>query len=276
MSLVYEKVLLLAAIACYAASAVLFAARLLTTRASVPLAARAAALLGLVLHGGAIALRWAETGHGPYINTYEVLSSDAWVVVAAFLLFQLRYRWLANLGALVMPIAFLMMGAGLMGSDEVKRLPPTLQSSWLVVHILFAKLTVAAIAIASAIAIVFLVKEKGRAGAGWLQRMPAPDVLDDYGYRLVAFGFIMLSCMIIAGAIWANASWGSYWSWDPTETWSLVVWFVYGLYLHGRVTFRWRGRISAWFIVGSFAFSLVAFFVLPYFVKGQHSQYMTG
>jgi cytochrome c-type biogenesis protein CcsB len=272
---VTEKILLLAAIACYAGSAVAFAARLLTARPALPAWARAAAALGLALHAGAIALRWVETGHGPYINTYEVLSSDAWIIVLGFLVFQLRYRWLANLGFLVMPIAFLLLGAGLMGSDEVKRLPPTLQSSWLVVHIFFAKLTVAAIAVASALAIVFLLKERG-GERGWLARTPAADVLDDYGYRLVAFGFIMLSCMIIAGAIWANASWGSYWSWDPTETWSLVVWLVYGLYLHGRVTFRWRVRISAWFIVGSFAFSLVAFFVLPYFVKGLHSQYMTG
>ncbi len=271
-----EKTMLLAAIGAYVASAVLFASRLLTSRAWIPAAARVAAVLGLAVHAGAIAVRWRVTGHGPYVNTYEVLSSDAWVVVLAFLVFQLRFRWLASLGVLVMPVAFLMLGAGLMGSEEVKRLPPTLQSSWLVVHILFAKLTVASMAIAAAIAVVFLLKERGGEGPEWLVRLPSPDVLDDYGYRLVAFGFIALSNMIIAGAIWANASWGSYWSWDPTETWSLVVWFVYGLYLHGRVTFRWRGRISAWFIVGSFAFSLVAFFVLPYFVKGQHSQYMTG
>lgn len=271
-----EKILLVLAIALYVASAILFAARVLSARGALRRGARIAAVAGLAVHAAAVGLRWAETGHGPYISTYEVLSSDAWILVLAFLLVQSRFAWFVNLGAIVMPIAFLMLGAGLMGSDEVKRLPPTLQSSWLVVHIVFAKLTVASIAVAAALALVFLLKARRPDAGGWLERFPVSPVLDEYSYRLVAFGFITLTCMIIAGAIWANASWGSYWSWDPTETWSLVVWFVYGLYLHGRVTFRWKGRISAWFIVGSFVFSLVAFFVLPYFVKGQHSQYMTG
>lgn len=271
-----EKLLLLGTIAGYVVAAVLFAARLLRDRPWLPVAARWATAAALALHTVALGLRWRVTGHGPYVNTYEVLSSNAWLLALAFLLLSLRFRWLASLGAPVMSIAFLMLGAGLMGSDEVKRLPPTLQSSWLVVHILFAKLTVVSIAIASAVSALFLLKARGAAEGSWLARTPALDVLDDWGYRLVAFGFIALSNMIIAGAIWANASWGSYWSWDPAETWSLVVWFVYGLYLHGRVTFGWRGRVSAWFIIGSFLFSLVAFFVFPYFVKGQHSQYMTG
>jgi cytochrome c-type biogenesis protein CcsB len=273
---VTEKVLLLLAIVAYAASAVLFAARVLREREWMPRWARRVALTGLALHAVAIALRWRETGHGPYVNTYEVLSSDAWVIVAGYLLLEARVRWLSNLGVAAMSIAFLMMGAGLMGSDEVRRLPPTLQSSWLVVHIAFAKLTVASIALASALGAIFLLKARGAGEGSWLARTAPLEVLDDWGYRLVAFGFIALTNMIIAGAIWANASWGSYWSWDPTETWSLVVWFVYGLYLHGRVTFGWRGRVSAGFVIGAFAFSVVAFFVLPYFVKGQHSQYMTG
>lgn len=271
-----DKVLLFVVIGCYVASTVLFAGLTLSDRRGLRRGALAVATLGLGLHAVAIGIRWAAAGHGPYINTYEVLSSNAWVLVLAFLLLQLRYGWVTSLGPLVMAVAFLMLGAGLMGSEEVKRLPPTLQSSWLIVHILFAKLMVTSIALASGIGIVFLIKERRREQPAWLARMPAPAVLDDYGYRLVAFAFITLSCMIIAGAIWANASWGSYWSWDPTETWSLVVWFVYGLYLHGRVTFRWRGRISAWFVVISFCLLLVAFFVLPYFVRGQHSQYMTG
>lgn len=271
-----EKVLLFVVIGLYVVSTILYAARTLSERPALRRGARVAAAIGLAVHAVAIGLRWAAAGHGPYINTYEVLSSDAWVLVLAFLLLQLRYEWVTSLGPIVMAVAFLLLGAGLMGSEEIKRLPPTLQSSWLVVHILFAKLTVASIALATGVGLVFLLKERRTALPPWLARLPAPAVLDDYGYRLIAFAFITLSCMIIAGAIWANASWGSYWSWDPTETWSLVVWFVYGLYLHGRVTFRWRGRISAWFVVVSFAFLLVAFFVLPYFVKGMHSQYMTG
>ena len=121
-----------------------------------------------------------------------------------------------------------------------------------------------------------LKEKKGCSGKGILAKLPSPAMLDDYCYRVTAFGFITLTIMIITGSIWANNSWGSYWDWDPTETWSLVVWFVYGIYLHGRITFRWKGFISAWYIIGAFIFSIVAFFIIPYFVKSLHSQYMVG
>ena len=112
--------------------------------------------------------------------------------------------------------------------------------------------------------------------SSFLEKLPSPSILDDYCYKLVALGFISLTIMIITGAVWANNSWGSYWSWDPTQSWSLFVWIVYGLYLHGRITFRWQGTISAWYVILAFVFSVVAFFVLPYFVKSLHSQYMVG
>lgn len=235
------------------------------------------AIAGLVFHSISLGMRWVVTGHGPYISTYEILSSNVWIAVLFYLLFQWRYRLFMNLGAGVMPLAFIMMGFALLGSQEVKLLTPTLRSAWLVVHIVFAKLTVAAMMVAVVLSIFYLLKQnKDEAKSGFLMRLPSLGMLDDYTYRLVAFGFITLTIMIITGAIWANNSWGSYWAWDPTETWSLVVWFVYGLYLHGRITFRWQGKISSWYVILAFVFSIIAFFVLPYFVKSLHSQYMVG
>lgn len=230
---------------------------------------------GLLLHTVSLALRWIETGHGPYISTYEVFSSDVWITVAFFLFFQWRSRKFAGLGVLVMPLSFLMMGFALLGSREVRLLPPSLRSAWLVVHIVFAKLTVASLLVAVALAIAYLVKEdKEPAKEGVLARLPGPGILDDYIYRMTAFGFVALTIMIVTGIIWGNYAWGSYWSWDPAQTWSLVVWIVYGLYMHGRITFRWRGRVSSWYIIFAFLFSIAAFFVMPYFVKDLHSQYM--
>lgn len=230
---------------------------------------------GLLFHTVSLALRWIETGHGPYISTYEVLSSDVWITVAFFLIFQWRIRKFAGLGVLVMPLSFLMMGFALLGSREVRLLPPSLRSAWLVVHIIFAKLTVASLLVAVALAIAYLAKEDTEpAKEGFLARLPGTGILDDYIYRLTAFGFVALTIMIVTGIIWGNYAWGSYWSWDPAQTWSLVVWIVYGLYMHGRITFRWRGRVSSWYIILAFLFSIVAFFVMPYFVKDLHSQYM--
>lgn len=236
------------------------------------------ALLGLLIHSVSLGSRWAQVGHGPYISTYEILNSDVWVGVLFFLLFQGWKRSFSNIGAVVMPICFIAMGFALLGSTEAKNLTPTLRSGWLIVHIIFAKLTVASLVVAVAFAFFYIRQSfwPSERNQGFLARLPGPGTLDDYSYRLMAFGFITLTIMIITGSIWANNSWGSYWDWDPTETWSLVVWFVYGIYLHGRITFRWQGKIASWYCIAAFIFSIVAFFIIPYFVKSLHSQYMVG
>lgn len=264
----------------YVASSICYFYALIFLKHSDQKAGIITAFAGLLLHSVSLGIRWSITGHGPYVSTFEILSSNVWIVVAFYLIFQRMVKRASSLGGLVMTIGFIMLGFALMGSTEVRELTPTLRSGWLVVHIVFAKLTVAAIVVAVALSVFFLLTEKGelvnKHGLKFLEKLPSPILLDDYSYRLVAFGFITLTIMIITGSIWANNSWGSYWAWDPTETWSLVVWFVYGLFLHGRITFRWQGKISAWFIIAAFVFSLVAFFVLPYFVKSLHSQYMVG
>lgn len=234
-----------------------------------------AAVIGLMFHSIALSVRWYETGHGPYISTYEILSSNVWIAVLFFLVFQWRCKKMAGVGILVMPLSFLMMGFALTGSRDVRLLPPSLRSAWLVVHIVFAKLTVAAMLVAVALSVLYLLKQKPAGDEdGLLAGLPDVRMLDDYSYRLVVFGFIALTIMIITGVIWGNYAWGSYWSWDPAQTWSLVVWLVYGMYLHGRMTFRWNGNFSAWFIILAFAFSIFAFFIMPFFVKDLHSQYM--
>jgi cytochrome c-type biogenesis protein CcsB len=264
------------ALAAYVGSAIGYIGGLAFDRRRFRVAGKTLAVAGCLLHGVALLLRWAAVGHGPYISTYEILSSSAWVAVFFFVLLEWRQGQWANLGAGVMPLAFLLMGFALLGSREAKMLPPTLRSAWLVVHVIFAKLAVASLLVAVAMAIFFLLKRSRPAAAGYLARLPSAAVLDDQGYRLVVFGFICLTVMIVSGAIWAHNSWGQYWSWDSAQTWSLVVWLVYGLFLHGRITFRWQGTVSAWYVIAAFFFSLLAFFVLPYFVKGLHSQYMVG
>jgi cytochrome c-type biogenesis protein CcsB len=272
-----EAVFFWFALGCYVLSAIAYIIALIFGKDGLRKTGVGLGILGLMIHTVSLAIRWSETGHGPYISTYEIMSSNVWIAVLFFLVFQWKYRRFASLGAVVMPLSFLMMGFALMGSREAKMLPPSLRSAWLVVHIIFAKLTVAAMFIAVAMAVFYLMK-KGRedSRSGILSRLPEPRILDDYSYRVVAFGFVSLTIMIVTGVIWGNYAWGSYWSWEPAQTWSLVVWLVYGIFMHGRVTFRWKGSISAWYIILAFLFSLLAFFVIPYFVKGLHSKYMVG
>ncbi len=259
----------------YIASSVCFLAGLVFAKKR---GGRAGVLLGaagLLLHSVSLAQRWVLTGHGPYISTYEILSSNTWIAVLFFLLLQWRYGTLRNLGAVIMPLSFLMMGFALAGSTEARTVSPTLLSGWLFVHILFAKLTVAAMFAAVALSVFYLLRT-GRANVTKILSydLPSDALLIDYSYRLVAFGFVAMAIMIVSGAIWANSSWGSYWAWRPTETWSLGVWIVYGVFLHGRVTFNWKGTFVSWFVILAFLFSIIAFFVLPFLVKGIHSQYM--
>ncbi len=265
------------AIACYVFSSIAYTWGLAFPKERFRQAGVVLAMAGLSFHTISLGLRWSLTGHGPYLSTYEILSSNVWIVVVFFLLFQWGFTKFSTLGVVVMPLSFIMMGFALLGSQEARALPPTLRSTWLFVHVIFAKLTVAAMFVAVAMAVFYLLKkDKEIPETGFLARVPSPGILDDYSYRLVAFGFITLTIMVITGAIWANNSWGSYWSWEPTQTWSLLVWLVYGLYLHGRITFRWKGAISAWYIIVALLFSIVAFFVIPYFAKGLHSAYMVG
>lgn len=270
-----ETVFYWIAIVCYVLSSIFYLVALSFTKERLRSAGVALAIAGLLFHTVSLGLRWMETGHGPYISTYEILSSNVWIAVLFFLIFQWKLKKFINLGALVMPLSFLMMGFALLGSREAKLLPPTLRSAWLVVHVVFAKLTLAAMFVALAMAVFYLLKKnKGDIPEGVLARLPSLKMLDDYSYRLVAFGFVSLTIMIVTGVIWGNYAWGTYWSWDPAQTWSLVLWLVYGIFLHGRMTFRWKGAVSAWYIIFAFLFSIVAFFIMPYFVKSLHSQYM--
>lgn len=229
---------------------------------------------GLLPHGASIITRWVAVGHGPYINMYEVMSSDAWIAMAFYLLFQRKFRFLKNASFVVFPVVFLTMGFGLMSSLKEIPLPPSLRSYWLILHIVFAKLCSASFLVAVGCAALFLFR--GRAGAH--DRPDALSVsqerLDTLVYRFNAMGFVFLSIMIIAGSIWANNAWGRYWAFDPVETWSLITWLCYGLYLHLRLNRDWKGKKSAFLTIGIFVLSVLSFFFIPYLLKTVHSEYL--
>jgi cytochrome c-type biogenesis protein CcsB len=230
------------------------------------------ALLGLVPHALSIVIRWSVTGHGPYMAKYEVLSSNAWITVLLFLLVAGRTPKLRPAGVVVMPLSFLMMAFGLFTSPEIRRLPPSLKSIWLVFHVTFAKLAAGAVIIALGTAVLYLLKEK-RPEQEFYKKLPPLDVLDAYSYKFTGFGFIFWNIALAAGAIWANEAWGRYWGWDPIETWSLITWLLYGLYLHSRYFFKWRGRKAAWFMVTCFALSILTIFIIPLVVDSLHTEY---
>lgn len=229
--------------------------------------------LGLIPHGVSIIWRWVSVGHGPYINMYEVMSSDAFVAMAFYLILQWRYRFLRKASFLILPVVFLSMGFGIMSTKEEIPLPPSLRSYWLILHIIFAKLCSASFLVAFGSAGLYLYKSS-RPDTAFSEKLPSTERLDVLIYRFNALGFAFLSIMIIAGSIWANNAWGRYWGFDPVETWSLITWLAYGMFLHLRLNRNWVGRRSAYLTLSIFVVSVLSFFFIPYFLKTVHSQYL--
>jgi cytochrome c-type biogenesis protein CcsB len=230
------------------------------------------AIPGLILHGAGLAIWWRMVGHGPYIDRFEVLSSNAWILLLAFLLFTIPYPRLKSVGIVILPATFIMVALGLFFSPEMKTLPPTFRSVWLVLHIIFYKIAFSAIIIAFAFSIFYLLIKRNR-----LKRLSSilPDLpgIDMYAYRFAGFGFTFWAIGMLAGSIWAYQSWGTFWNWDPVQTWSLVTWAVFGIYLHLRRFFSWQGERASWLFVICFILTLVSLFLTPLFESSIHAEY---
>lgn len=268
----YEVVLHWIAVVFYVGSTFFFAYSLSFRKERAVKPAVPLAFIGVLFHSAALGLRWWVTGHGPYLMKYEILSSNAWVAMVMFLYVAWRYPKMRPAGVVVVPMSFLMMTIGLFLNPEVKRLPPSLEGIWLVIHVTFNALAVSALIIALGDAVLYLLKEK-KGETEFYKKFPSLSVLDAYGYQFTAFGFIFWSITIVAGSIWANQSWGRYWGWDPVEIWSLITWLLYGLYLHLRLFRNWKGRKAAWMLVLCFALSIFSIYLVPFTTESLHSTY---
>ncbi len=272
-----EIVLMWTAVTCYAASTILYVVGLVFRMPKTVAIALWVGLVGLTPHLAAIGVRWVRVGHGPYLGFYEVVSSYAFVSVAVLGLLVWRRSDLKLLGVFIMPVSFLLVGAAMFTPKAELEITSTLASWWLTIHVTFAKLSYGAFAASFAIALVYLFRDRAAGMLGEaLAKLPSQEELDDLGSRFIGIGFVFLGIMIAAGAIWANEAWGRYWAWDPIETWSLISWIVYALYLHSRLTLGWRGRKSAWFAVLALPIVLFAFVGVPLVYNSIHGAYLTG
>ncbi len=220
------------------------------------------AWVALLCHTVAIVVRWKATGHAPVMRDYENALAGSWVIVVLFLALRHYFPRLSVAGTCIAPFVVLMLGYGTLSGPELESLTPPFQSPWLWVHVIFAWVAYGSFTVAFAVAVVYLVKEKRRED-GLLR-------LDDLGYRLVACGFVACTIMIAAGSIWANRLWGSYWNWDPIETWSLVSWLIYGFYLHLRLLFGWRGKRAAVMAIVGLVSVIIAFWGVNFISRSFH------
>lgn len=251
------------AFALYALSALTFLASLFTKRDGTAWGAHLFALAGLVLHTLALILRVAAGGHAPFTNMYESLSFFAWATVLAFLLLN-RKRELARSGFILMlvVIALMALASSPLMPKEAAPLVPALQSAWLWLHVSVTLLGEGFFAVAFVTSLRFLAARD-------------PDKrerLDRLSYRAVAAGFPLFTLGgLVFGMVWAHKAWGSYWSWDPKEVWSLITWLVFALYLHTRIVMGWKGKRTAIIAIAGFLAALFTYFGVNYLLAGLHS-----
>ncbi|MEW5744274.1 MAG: c-type cytochrome biogenesis protein CcsB [Nitrospirota bacterium] len=229
--------------------------------------------VGFAIHSASIVSRYLEAGHLPITSMHEASSFFAWCVVLIFFFLELRYK-IGIMGSFIMPIVFLLMLSSSVLPREIRPLSPVLQSYWLGIHTFLAFLGNAAFAVAFGVGIMYLLQEhylKAKRTHGLFKRLPSLQVLDEINYKLITLGFPLLTLAIITGALWAENAWGSYWRWDPKETWSLITWFIYALVLHIRLTAGWRGKKAAILSIIGFVVVLFTFFGVNLTLKSLHT-----
>jgi cytochrome c-type biogenesis protein CcsB len=234
--------------------------------------------LGALLNAGGIVLRWVESyqlgiGHAPLSNLYESLVFFSLTIAVFYIFIEWRYQN-PTIGVFASPLSFLSMAYASLSpniSDHIQPLIPALKSNWLIAHVVTCFLGYSALAIAFGISIMYLFKltERGQKYR-MLQSFPDSRSLDELNHQMVMVGFLFLTAGIITGAVWANSAWGSYWSWDPKETWSLITWFIYAAVLHARMMRGWHGRRIAWLCIFGFFAVLFTYFGVN-LLPGLHS-----
>ena len=248
--------------------------------------------------------RWIVAGYFPLSNLYESLLFLTWILLTIYLYIEIKTKS-KLIGSVLIPVALLISGfANLTLSPEMQKaspLVPALQSNWLMMHVSMMLLSYGTLIIGSLLCILFLVISRwkeinlkiiddsslplynimldyyDRPGSfrsneiSELGKLKLLQSLDNWSYRIIGLGFPFLTMGIISGGVWANEAWGSYWSWDPKETWALITWLVFATYLHARITKGWEGKKTA--LLGSLGFFVIwiCYLGVNFLGKGLHS-----
>jgi cytochrome c-type biogenesis protein CcsB len=251
-----------------------------------------------ILFGLTLFLRWIVDGYFPLSNLYESLIFLSWAISAIHLFLENKTKSRV-IGSISSPILFLISGFSTLTLpvEMQKALPlvPSLQSNWLMMHVSMMMISYATLIIGSLFSILYLAFYKFVSMDSKItlqssttnvfdssintttniintnSKLSLLETVDTWSYRIIGLGFPFLTIGIISGAVWANEAWGSYWSWDPKETWALITWLVFAIYLHSRLLRGWQGQKAA--ILGSFGFFVIwiCYLGVNFLGKGLHS-----
>ena len=258
---------------CYLAGTLAYLLYLLKQR---PIISKTAGILlfsGFVFHTVSLILRYVEAGYTPITNLHEAPSFFAWAIIGIYLFVEWKYR-ITVLGSFISPIASVLIILSSAFSKEIGPLPPILKSTWLPVHVILAFLGDALFALAFCAGVMYLIQEhqiKSKRIGTFYYRLPALKVLDDINHYCLTVGFPLLTLAMITGSVWAREAWGSFWSWDWKQIWSLLTWILYGALLHGRINVGWRGRRAALLAIVGFFAVMFSFLGVNTFLSGLHT-----
>ena len=239
--------------------------------------------------------RWIISSHFPVSNLYESLCFLSWGLTLGQLLLDKEYSS-PILPAISNPSVLMTLGFACFVLPEELRLSsslvPALRSSWLIMHVTVVMMSYAALIIGSLLSATVLVIENNQPlqirsnslGVGGYRlsssnpinflepiNFSASERLDTLSYRSILLGFLLLTLGLISGAVWANEAWGTWWSWDPKETWALISWLFYAAYLHMRISRGWQGRKPAILATIGFFIVLICYIGVNFLGLGLHS-----
>ena len=206
---------------------------------------------------------WPVFYAGFALNLAYMIARGCIGLLAILLHRRTREAWL---GALTSTAAFLILSFAALQPRTVSELMPALRSAWFSFHIGSAVLSYSSFMISACVSLRYIMLEKKpETEPGSLDR------LDYLSYRMIAFGFLMLTVTILTGAIWAEQAWSAFWTWDPKETWALITWLIYAAYLHLRLQKKWQGKRMAVYSLVGIVCVLFTFIGVNVLFTGLHS-----
>jgi cytochrome c-type biogenesis protein CcsB len=261
--------------------------------------------LGFISITGLCLIRWNLTDHLPLSNLYESSLFLSWSLIFIYLIFKIKIEneWI---DAIIAPIILMTITFSTLGLPKqlqhATSLVPALQSNWLLMHVTMMILSYGALIFGSLLAITLLTItffKRNTRNRNYLnnliysranlyeensnilkiikyiydkkKKLFLINQIDYWSYRIIGIGFPLLTLGILSGAVWANEAWGSYWSWDPKETWALITWMIFAIYLHTRITRGWNGTKPALVAILGFFFVWMCYLGVNFLGKGLHS-----
>lgn len=224
----------------------------------------------------------------PLVDLYDSMVFFAYIIILGFILIRIFYDFDA-LGFIITIIAALALGFvsfSPLAPSTIEPTIPALQSYWLLYHIIVLFVAYGAFAASFGLGILYLIKnnKENRNGAknnkkkkgGFISLLPSSVIIEEAIYKVVVIGLVCLTTGVVIGAAWADSAWGGYWSWDPKETWSLITWIIYILFVHARFTKGWGGKKMAWIAIIGFAVVIFCYLGVDLLIPGLHSYATPG